>query len=365
MKESGLEVHVDPFGNIIGQIEGIPHDNHPPVVCGSHIDTVPNGGRLDGAYGVLSGIEAIRTILERDVSIKKPLEIAVFAEEEGVRFYSFLGSLGFIGAIRPEEAHAIRDDKGIPFGRAIVDAGLNLRSLRPCHEIPPEIAAYVELHIEQGPILERERISIGVVDWIVGLGKLEVELQGVAGHAGTMPMSLRHDALLGASQVILGVNKTARRKTGSVATVGSLSACPNVSNVIPGNVTLTVDFRDRTGQGLRTLQERIVRLIKHIAKENRLKIRVSRKSFTKPAGMSPRIMGAISSSARSLGLAHTRITSGAGHDCQNIRRIAEAGMIFVPSHAGVSHAFSESTKPEHLEAGANVLLNTLLRLANE
>jgi len=364
MKDSGLAVQVDPFGNIIGRMRGI-HDGLPTVMCGSHIDTVPNGGPLDGAYGVLSGIEAARTIHERNVPLEHPLEVVAFTEEEGFRFASFIGSLGLTGVLKREDAYALEDNDGLSFERALIDAGLDARSLSPLHKSPREVKAYVELHIEQGPVLDRERIPIGVVKSIVGLGELRVELEGTAGHAGTTPMSFRRDALLGASHIVLGVKEIVRRKRGAVATVGSLLVSPNASNVISGKVTLTIDFRDHESEGLRALQKDLIQLTRDVAKEDYLKARIVRKGFTKPARMSPKMMSVIITSARSLGLAYKEMVSGAGHDCQNMARITDAGMIFVPSLAGVSHAPNESTSRYHLESGANVLLNTLLQLANE
>lgn len=363
MKDSGLTVSVDQFGNIIGRMRSV-SEGLPAVMCGSHIDTVPNGGPLDGAYGVLSGIEAARTIHEQTMPIKSPLEVVAFTEEEGVRFPSFIGSLGLTGALRRQDAYALKDDNDVTFERALKDAGLNPAELQTLHRKPGEIKAYVELHIEQGPELDRERIPIGIVKSIVGLGDLKVELEGIASHAGTTPMPLRHDALLGASRVIVGVNDLACRKRHTVSTVGSLTVSPNASNVIPGKVALTVDFRDPTWSGLQQLRNDIVRETKRVGKEMRLKVRIEKKSLTKPARMSGTVINAIKSSARSLGVVNKEMNSGAGHDCQNMARITDVGMIFVPSVRGVSHVPNEWTRPEHLEAGANVLLNTLLLLLN-
>lgn len=364
MKGSKLSVHVDQFGNIIGRMRGV-SEELPTVICGSHIDTVPNGGPLDGAYGVLSGIEAARTIHEQDIPVKNALEVVVFTEEEGARFPSFIGSLGFTGVIHREDAYALRDQSGVTFERALMDGGLNHLALSHPHADSNHIKAYVELHIEQGPVLERERIPIGVVKSIVGLGDLKVELAGTASHAGTTPMIIRHDALLGASRIIIGVNKIACRRRDAVATVGSLTVSPNASNVIPGRATLAIDFRHPTSDGLHQLRGALIGLTKRVGKEEGLTIGIEKKSFTKPARMSAKIMKAIITSTRSLGLAHKQMPSGAGHDCQNMARITEAGMIFVPSVGGVSHVPSESTSARHLEAGANVLLNTLLQLLSE
>jgi hydantoinase/carbamoylase family amidase len=365
MKDAGLIVQVDQFGNIIGRMKGV-SDDLPTIMYGSHIDTVPNGGPLDGAYGVLSAIEVARTIHDQKISHKNPLEVIVFTDEEGFRFGGgLLGSLGLTGALMPEDAYKMKDDEGISFGKAMMDAGLDPKTLASLHPNPNEIAAYVELHIEQGPVLEREKVPIGVVSSIVGFAELQVELEGVASHAGTTPMSYRRDALVGASEVVLGVNKAARRRRGAVATVGFLSVSPNAANVIPGKTTFSIDFRNHRTEGLRQLQNELTRLTKRLARENHLKVRMERKSFTKPARMSRRIVKLIRSSAQSLSLAYKEMPSGAGHDCQNMARITDVGMIFVPSRGGISHAPTESTDPQHLEAGANVLLNTIVQLSNE
>ncbi len=361
MTDSGFSVRVDRFGNIVGHMRGM-SEEAPTVMCGSHIDTVPNGGPLDGAYGLLSGIEAARTILEQRVRIKNPLEVVVFTEEEGARFPGFIGSLGFIGAIRPEDAYGLRDRNGVTFKRALMDAGFNHLTSSHTYTHKNRIKAYVELHIEQGPVLEREKVPIGVVTAIVGLGDLKVEIGGIAGHAGTTPMRGRHDALVGASRIITGVNKIASQMRDSVATVGSLVVSPNASNVVPERATLTIDFRHPTIHGLRELCDDLIHLTKRVGNQEDLKVRIERSNFIRPARMSTRIVRTIEESAQSLGLRQKRMLSGAGHDCQNMARITEAGMIFVPSLRGVSHVPTEWTSNQHLEAGANVLLNTLLRL---
>jgi hydantoinase/carbamoylase family amidase len=233
------------------------------------------------------------------------------------------------------------------------------------HRHRNEIKAYLELHIEQGPVLDHEIIPIGIVKSIVGLGDLKVHLSGAAGHAGTTPMSLRQDALFGAAHVILGVDQIARRTRDAVATVGYLEVSPNVSNVISGKAEFRIDFRHPTREGLTKLRSDLIDLAKRVGKKEHLRVELEEKSFTEPAQMSPRIIKTIRMAVRSIGLAHRQMSSGAGHDCQNMARITEAGMIFVPSIGGISHVPGESTPPKYLEAGANVLLNTLLRLLNE
>jgi len=287
------------------------------------------------------------------------LEVIAFTEEEGTRFVPFLGSSVFTGILDKDAAYALEDKAGVTFGAAMFEAKLDQTHLVQRPENPSQIKAYVELHIEQGPVLETERIPIGVVEAIVGNGNLVIEVEGRAGHVGTTPMSTRRDALIGASKLILGIHGIVRRVgSSSVATVGSLTISPNASNVVPGKVVLTVDFRDSTVDG-------ITSLAKKVGTEEDLKISVILKDVTKPAKMSARIMQTVEAAADSLGLSHVRLRSGAGHDCQNLAQVTETGMIFVPSHAGLSHVPAEFTASEQLEAGANVLLETMLRLANE
>lgn len=361
MRSSGLTVRIDSFGNIIGRMTSASEDL-PTVMCGSHIDTVPNGGALDGAYGVLSGIEVARTIREQRVSLKNPLEVVVFTEEEGCRFPSCIGSLGLAGALTRDEIYRLRDRDGVTFGSALINAGIDSSLI----DIPKArvIKAYVELHIEQGPVLEREKVPIGVVSSIVGLGQLEIAVEGNAGHAGTTPIKHRRDALLGACDIVKGVNKIGSKRAGTVATVGLLTVSPNASNVIPERVNLAIDFRAPSTLCLRRLQSQLIWMTRKVGKKTGLKVSIVKKSFTNSTKMSRSVMNTIVSAAQSLGLAYKEMPSGAGHDSQNMRRVTDVGMIFVPSRAGISHSARESTSPQHIDKGANVLLNTVVKLMN-
>lgn len=363
MEEAGLSIRIDEFANIIGSNKSEDTIDVSPVLCGSHIDTVPRGGPLDGAYGVLSAIEAARTINENQLPSNKPIEVVVFTEEEGRRFPSFIGSLGLTGSIKKEDAYRLKDREGVSFGDAMANVGLTPSELSHESLKTGNVAAYVELHIEQGPVLETEQISIGIVDSIVGVEQFIVKLEGEAGHAGTSPMNQRHDTLVATSRIVLGIDHLAKEH-GFVATVGSLALSPNAANVIPGETTFSVDFRDVETYRLLNHEKEILSLVQQVADEEGLTSTVLSKTRSEPAMMSPRVMTAIASASDSLSLTHTVIHSGAGHDCQIMAKFTETGMIFVPSHGGVSHAPSEYTPPEDLVNGANVLLNTILRLAN-
>lgn len=256
---SGMQISIDAFANIIGRLEAR-SGKKAAVVCGSHIDTVPNGGHLDGAYGVLAAIEVAKTINQEGIALERPLEVVMFTEEEGVRFPSFTGSLGFSGTLVPQAAHRLMDGQGMTFKQALKSAGFNPAELRPYHRNPrTAIKSYVEAHIEQGPTLELAHTEIGVVTKIVGLAELKVTIHGVAGHAGTTPMSMRRDALLGAAEFIATTNQIARATRGSVVTVGSVRVLPNASNVIPNWVVLGIDVRAQTSDKVRLLQNRIGR----------------------------------------------------------------------------------------------------------
>ena len=361
IREAGMSVSIDEFGNIIGRTLNAAYDI-PAISCGSHIDTVPNGGALDGAYGVLGAIEAIRCIHEHHTPTKA-LQLIVFTEEEGARFGAFIGSKGFVGLLDTSSAYAMKDRDRVTFREAMHNAGIRPTS-RPSEQYR-NIRAYLELHIEQGPVLEHEHKSIGIVESIVGLGDLVIEIEGEARHAGTTPMQLRRDALLAAARIILGANQSAiKTGTSAVATVGSVIAFPGAYNVIPGRAIINVDYRDVSIPRIRRLETKISSISKEVARKSNVEIVIRRKSFTKPAHMSAKIIRVIKASCRDLGLSCKYLPSGAGHDCQNIAHITKTGMIFVPSRDGISHAANEYTKPKQLEDGANVLLATLLRLAD-
>jgi hydantoinase/carbamoylase family amidase len=364
MEDSGLQVRLDPFANIIGHLEGS-SEGLPVVMLGSHIDTVPNGGPLDGAYGVLSAIEVAHKIHEENIPIRNPVEVIVFTEEEGARFPGFLGSMGFTGAMRKEEIYALTDQNGKSFEQALQDAGFDPTTLTQLHSRPQEMKCYVELHIEQGPILENEGITIGAVEAIVGLGELMVEFRGNPRHAGATPLAQRHDPMLAASRLVIEVNNLVRKiNRTAVATVGAITVTPNLSSVIPGQVSLVVDFRDTSHEAMVWLQNQIVSMAKRAAEVNGLELTTRLKSFTNPAVMSSKIGETVAKSAEMLSLPWTIMRSGAGHDCQLMATCTETGMMFVPSQGGRSHCPDESSLPEHLEAGANVLLNTIVELAN-
>jgi len=359
MRELGLAVQIDRVGNIFGLRKGA--EDVPPVMTGSHIDTVATGGKLDGAYGVLAGLELIRTLNEADASTRHPIAVAVFTNEEGVRFHpDMLGSLVYAGGLDIEDAWAIPATDGPSFGEELVRIGY-AGAMAPGSIVPQ---CFVELHIEQGPILDAEGESLGAVGNLQGISWQEVVIRGVANHAGTTPMRMRRDAAYGAARVVCFVRDLAREIGGTqVGTVGSFKVAPNLINVIPREAIITVDLRNTDEPALQAAEHRLGAFLRDLADREELEIRTRRLARFEPVVFDEGIVSVIQEAAEFLGQPIRSMTSGAGQDAQMMARICPAAMIFVPSIGGISHSPSERTRPEHLELGANVLLQTILRLA--
>jgi len=359
MRELGLAVQIDRVGNIFGLRKGA--EDVPPVMTGSHIDTVATGGKLDGAYGVLAGLELIWTLNEAEASTRHPIAVAVFTNEEGVRFHpDMLGSLVYAGGLDIEDAWAIPATDGPSFGEELVRIGF-AGAMAPGSIVPQ---CFVELHIEQGPILDAEGESLGAVGNLQGISWQEVVIRGVANHAGTTPMRMRRDAAYGAARVVCFVRDLAREIGGTqVGTVGSFKVAPNLINVIPREAIITVDLRNTDEPALQAAEHRLGALLRDLADREGLEIRTRRLARFEPVVFDEGIVSVIQEAAAFLGQPIRSMTSGAGQDAQMMARICPTAMIFVPSIGGISHSPSERTRPEHLELGANVLLQTILRLA--
>ena len=355
----GVEVWIDRVGNIFGLRRGT--EDLPPVMTGSHIDTVTTGGKLDGAYGVLAGLEVIRTLNEAAASTRHPIGVAVFTNEEGVRFHpDMLGSLVHAGGLAVGEAWAIPATDGPSFGEELVRIGY-AGAMAPGAIVPQ---AFVELHIEQGPILDAEGGSLGAVGNLQGISWQEVTIRGVANHAGTTPMRMRRDAAYGAARTVCFVHDLAREIGGTqVGTVGSFKVTPNLINVIPREAIITVDLRNTDESLLQEAELRLGAFLRDLSDREGLKIQTRRLARFEPVVFDQRIVSIIQETAEFLDQPIRPMTSGAGQDAQMMARICPTAMIFVPSIGGISHSPSECTRPEHLELGANVLLQTVLRLA--
>jgi len=363
MERAGLAVRIDQVGNIIGRRGG--RDNSLPVVAfGSHIDTVPNAGMLDGCYGVMTALEVVQTLNDNRIVTKHPLEVISFSNEEGVRFPIMTGSKVATGVMDLDTAYQQKDTAGITYLEALQSGGLSIQSLAQARRKPGEIKFWVELHIEQGPVLESEGVKIGVVEAIVGLVHLLVTIQGTAGHAGTTPMNVRRDPMLAAAQIILEVNRVAKEVSQrSVGTVGLLKVHPGAMNVIPGMVELGIDFRDIMAERIEQGIEKVKNVIETICKKSNVEYSLTERARLTPMPMSKDIMESIKRAAEKLAVSYKVMPSGAGHDTQNMAGICQTGMIFVPSRNGISHAPDEWTDPDDLATGANVLLETVMSLS--
>jgi beta-ureidopropionase / N-carbamoyl-L-amino-acid hydrolase len=362
MRDLGLTIHIDRIGNVIG-IRGGQSEGR-PVMTGSHVDTVATGGLYDGAYGVLAGLEAIRVLNEVGLKTQRPLAVAFFTNEEGVRFQpDMMGSLVYAGGLSVEEALATKAEDGSVLRDELSRIGY--AGTMPCGEIQPH--AYVELHIEQGPVLHTAGEALAAVDFLQGISWQKVTITGVSNHAGTTPMRLRHDAGYCAGQIAAFVRALATRMGGAqVGTVGSIQLQPNLVNVIARKAIVTIDLRN-TNDGLLAEAEREVRVfLADLARTEGVTIESVRTAQSPSVAFDVHIIETIERSAKRLGYKSIRrMTSGAGHDAQMLARICPTAMIFVPSVDGVSHNPREFTEPVHLAIGANVLLQTLVELANE
>jgi N-carbamoyl-L-amino-acid hydrolase len=359
MREIGLAVTIDAIGNTIGVRRG--RDDDKPVMLGSHVDTVGTGGRYDGLYGVLAGLEACETLNDAGIVTRRPLALVAFTNEEGSRFAPYaMGSLVYVGGLGLDEAYAIRGIDGATVGE-------ELRRIGYAGEAKPGWLAphaYVELHIEQGPILEDEGLVIAAVEAITGLTWMEVTITGRSGHAGTTPMHLRRDAALAAAEVALFVRQLAQEMGGNQkATVGRVELYPNLVNVIAERATIMVDLRNTDGAKLREAEQRLAALLDRLAAQAKVAIATRSLARFEPVIFPSEMVALVEATAHELALPCRRLPSGAGHDAQMMARICPASMIFVPSVGGLSHNVNELTLPEHLGAGANVLLHAVMKLA--
>ena len=361
MKALGLAVQVDAIGNVIGLRAG--REALPPIMTGSHIDTVRTGGRYDGNYGVLAGLEVVRALDAASITTRRPIAVAFFTNEEGARFQpDMMGSLVHAGGLGLDEAYAAVDKDGLSVGDELRRIGY-LGAARP-GAVQPH--AFVELHIEQGPILDEEKVRIGVVESVQGISWTEYTVTGVSNHAGTTPMRLRRDAGYLAASVNLFARKLAWEMGGNqVATVGALSLRPNLINVVPNRAVFAVDLRNTDEEKLRQAEAAVAAHIAGVAREERVDVVSRVLARFEPVIFDPRLVDRVEHHARALSLSTRRMPSGAGHDAQMMQRLCPTAMIFVPSFAGLSHNVKEHTDAADLAAGAQVLLNLMVELAEE
>jgi N-carbamoyl-L-amino-acid hydrolase len=360
---SGLAVRTDGIGNVFLRLPG--GGDGPPVWCGSHLDSVPDGGAFDGALGSLAALEVARRLVEARVPLRRPVEVVVFADEEG-NYHHLCGSTALVRDYQPEELAELRGRDGDRLVDALAGMGWDpLAATRTAVE-PGTVHAFLELHIEQGAVLESRNAQIGVVTGIVGLGGGELEFTGRQDHAGTTPMPLRRDALRGAAELVGRLPElTASVSEAAVATCGIIALEPGASNVVPRVCRLWLDFRDPDRDRLLTLEQAMVTAAGEAADRHQLQVTYRRESITDPVRLDERMQRLVEAAATGLGLSTWRMPSGAGHDSQNLAKLAPTGMIFVPSVAGRSHSPAERTAWADVENGANVLLAAVCQLATE
>jgi N-carbamoyl-L-amino-acid hydrolase len=362
MRAAGLDPRVDSAGNIFGSRAGT-DAVLPPILFGSHIDSVPNGGNFDGDLGSLAALGALEALAAANLRTRHPLEMVVWSAEEGVTFNNrgLAGCRIVAGDVKPSDMDQVWD--GMTRADAIRkiggDPGGIMEAVRP----PGAHHCYLELHIEQGGTLERQSIPVGVVEGIVSIDRHEVTVTGFANHAGTTPMADRQDALLAASHLTIAVRQIVTSEPGrQVGTVGRLEVTPNAANVIPGIVRLTIELRDLSPEKLTRLAERIRLRAAEIARETKTSIKFASSSHNAPANAAVEVQRAIERSAGRLGLMTQRMPSGAGHDAQMMAQLSPMGMIFVPSVGGISHSPRELTHWDDCSRGADVLLGTVLEM---
>lgn len=358
MREAGLHVRVDTAGNIIGRREGSEEDL-PVIMFGSHIDSVPGGGNYDGDVGVIGAIEVVQLLKENRISTRHPLEVVSFTDEEG----GLTGSRAMVGKLS-ERTLEVMSHSGMTIRDGIRNVGGDPNRLDLAERKSGELLAFIELHIEQGALLDDEDIDIGVVEGIVGIRWWDVTIEGFANHAGTTPMNKRWDAMVSAAELTLAINHVATTMPGrQVATVGRIRAEPGAPNVIPGEVVLSLEIRDLDAWKMQQVFERIQAEAKQIADARFTPIRFSEIDVASPPAPTDRQMRRIiSAAADELGMSFRLMPSGAGHDAQDMTHITPTGMIFVPSVNGVSHSPKEFTSPEDMANGASVLLKTVLAI---
>lgn len=356
MVEAGLNTCIDTAGNLIGRRSG--RTNAPAIATGSHIDTVPCGGKFDGNLGVLAGIEVARTLQENNITLDHPFEVIVFADEED----TMIGGRAMAGTADLDAAGYHRKD-GRPIDECVNAAGGNWEQLALAKRTRDDLCAFVELHVEQGGVLEAAQKQIGVVQGIVGMQRYQIQIAGRPNHAGTTPMGQRQDALVAAAQVVLAVNRLGTRPPGQqVATVGALQVWPNAANIVPGQVQCSLDVRDLNQDVIDDLVSDLKEELVLIARDTDTTIEIVPQLNVAPSPAADHIQAIIAEVSDRFGLSHMPLPSRAGHDALEMGRFTDMGMIFVPSEGGFSHSEMEYTTPEECVNGANVLLETLLRL---
>jgi allantoate deiminase len=358
MQQAGMSVHQDAIGNIVGRYEGA-SESLPALIIGSHLDTVVMAGRYDGMLGVLTGIACVQSLCKRGIRLPFAIEVVGFADEEGARFQStYLGSRALAGTFDTTLLER-RDSEGISMADALRAFGLDPDRIGDAARKPEDVVAYLELHIEQGPVLESEGLAVGAVTAIAGATRLVVTVTGVAGHAGTVPMALRQDALMAASECVLVVEKVAAAQPNGVGTVGRMSVEPGATNVVPGTVIFSVDLRAAEDESRQTAVAELESRLREIAARRSVDVAVETVHEAASVSCAPRIVEQIDQAIEELGGRIFRLPSGAGHDAAAMADITDVGMIFLRCKDGISHNPDESITEDDAAAGTSLLLKII------
>lgn len=369
IKDAGLDIRQDGAGNIFGRLQGETEGQEEgqgglkTIMAGSHIDTVLNGGEYDGSLGVLSALECLRRIKEEGIKLTKPLEVVSFTDEEGNLVGDFLGSRAFIGCLNCELLEKGITQFGAPFSEILKGTDFTIDSIMNAHQTRPELEAFLELHIEQGPVLELEEKNIGIVDKIAGKNYWMCAFTGEAGHAGTTPIEFRHDAFLGLADFSLkGTHFVATKHYGSMLTTGKVHLHPGAFSIIPDRAEFTLDFRSASAESLKDMEETLPQIADDIASTRGLQFNYKTIDKTVPAEIPRRLLDAVESECKKLNYSYMYMPSGAGHDAQILTEVTDSGLIFIPSIDGISHSPEEKVNWADVERGANLLLQTILSL---
>ncbi len=362
LKKLGLEVYEDPAGSLFGRREGT--EDLPAIVIGSHFDSVKNGGHFDGPAGVIMALEIMRTLKDQGVKTRYPIEFIAMIEEEGGRFGSgVFGSRAMAGLVDYDQLLQRKDADGVSMAEAFEAFGFNPKEIAKARRTKDQVKAFIELHIEQGPILESGHKDVGIVEFIVGITQLKVVVRGRPDHAGTTPMAMRADPLVVASKVIARIPEfPAAENNGSVATVGVLEVKPGASNIVPESVTLTVDIRSKNQESIDRIIEKITIALDEASKDSKVSYETEILLGVKPVPMAPAIVDILKDKAQALGFSYEMMLSGAGHDAMIMGLFTDVGLIFVPSLDGRSHCPEEWTDYDQLQKGIEVIYETILQL---
>ena len=367
IEKNGFKLKIDNVGNIFAIYDDGCEVGAKPVCVGSHIDSVPNGGFYDGTLGVMAGLEALTAIKEAGIKLKRPLWLINFSCEESSRFKTAtIGSKIISGKLSQQRLHELKDEDGISLFEAMSTAGFKPQNLDEAILKENSLHAYLELHIEQGPVLERSAISVGVVSGIAAPIRFEITIQGKADHSGATPMNMRSDALLAASHIIIAANKFAKNKKTAVATVGYVHAKPGVLNVVPGEARLGVDLRDIDKASLEELNLELRNFVGELSRELKFSYEIRELSSDEPVKLSEHAINLLEDEAKKLGIKTLTLPSGAGHDAMNLTKLASSvGMLFIPCVDGISHNVKEAINFDDAVIATKILTNALIRLSNE